>query len=273
MNKAFKRLFFAFFMMALPCVALSQPTVGTLIGPGGDIINYECLPSGVSVSGSPGSRVTCDFVQVLLTQVLEPSDFEARMMENLAAVSSDQAWADELCSQFLEPIAAIVRRANGNALEETPDLVLPIEIADRAEFIQSFNLDREMHTNFFLAGEAFCQQRTDASAREFFAVGMTRETKTCRPMVVRYQQTFVMVSETLWAVESLPEPPCAIVNTSRFIASDDTGFFWDYVAEKRILNPEAEVSTGGLMCGDLDEEAYLYSWQTPPVRVDCEFMD
>lgn len=273
MNKASGHYFFASFMMGLPCVALSQPTVGTLIGPEGHIINYECLPSGASVSGSAGSRVTCDFVQVLLTHTLEPSDFEARMMDNLAAFSSDQAGADELCSQFLEPVAAIVRRANGHALEDTPDLVLPTEIGDSAEFIQSFNLDREFLTSFFLAGETFCQQRTDTSAREFFAVGMTRETKTCRPMVVRYQQTFVMVSETLWAVESLPEPPCAIVNTSRFISSDDTSFLWEYVAEKRVLNPEAEVSPGGLMCGDLDEEAYLYSWQTPPVRVDCEFMD
>ena len=61
------------------------------------------------------------------------------MMDTIAAVASEQAGVDQLCSQFLVPIAAIVRRANGTTLIDTPDLVLPSEIVDRAEFFNSIH--------------------------------------------------------------------------------------------------------------------------------------
>ena len=261
------------FALGLAQPLLAQPSFGTLVGPDGDIINYECSAGGLSASANPAERVTCDFVQVMLNATLEVSDFEAQMQDMLAALSSDQSWIDEFCAQTIIPMASIVRLANGRALEDRPDLVLPADITDRAEFIRIFNSDIDFQTDFFLTGETFCQQRTEASAREFFAIGMVRNTRTCRPMVNRYQQTFVKVSETLWAVESQPEPPCAIVNTSRFTMPESgLGTLWEYVAEKRILNPVGE-ALPGLKCSDLDEEAYLYSWQTPPVRVDCEFMD
>lgn len=91
--------------MAFPFAALSEPTLGTLIGPEGHILDYKCLPLDENASDIPGSRITCDFVQVLLNQVLEPSDFEAQMTEMLAAISSEQSEIEDLCSQ-LGPIPA-----------------------------------------------------------------------------------------------------------------------------------------------------------------------
>lgn len=240
----------------LPSVVLSQPTTGSLIGQvDGDPMSYEC--------GSPDAsgRINCEFIQVLLSPAARDEDLAASIAQIPELLSPTSKELDEVCGEVRSSLKDAIKRfeAGEPAADGTPP---PDDPRDLEQFISLATLV-----------ENLCTERTAANVEAFFRFTHERSSKTCRPFINKYDQTFVKVSETMWVVESSPSGPCGLIQASRFTLPDNgLGMLWEYTAQKIITNPAGSTVTG-IACSDLDQSTILYTWNSGPQRIDCEFID
>lgn len=244
------------FAASLPSIVLAQPTTGSLIGQvDGDPMSYEC--------GSPDAsgRINCEFIQVLLSPAVREEDLAASIAQIPELLSPTSNELDEVCGELRSSISDAIKRfeAGEPAADGTPPPDDP--------------RDLEQFKNLGTLVENLCNERTAANAEAFFRFTHERSSKTCRPFINKYDQTFVKVSETMWVVESSPTGPCGLIQASRFTLPDDgLGMLWEYTAQKIITNP-AGSTVAGISCSDLDQSTILYTWNSGPQRIDCEFID
>ena len=93
-----------------------------------------------------------------------------------------------------------------------------------------------------------------------------------------YKQTFQFVNDAVsgegtWVVISSPTGPCGVINLSRFERAPNTDIpFWNYVAKKTITNPKGKI-LGLNSCSVLDEDEYLYTWNSKEHFMGCEIIE
>ena len=243
-------------LLLVQSTAIAQPVTGNLIGKvDGDPMSFEC-----SFPDSMG-KITCKFVQVLLSRVGREEDLESALAEIPKILSGDSDELEGLCGESISSMKdALVNFEAGRPLTDgTAPPSDPRDMEHLRRFVQLI--------------DTLCQERTAASVEAFIRFGHERSSKTCRPLINQYTQTFVKVSETMWVAESSPTGPCGILQASRFTLPDNgMGLLWEYTAQKIITNPAGSLGPG-MACTDLDQSIILYTWNSGPQRIDCEFID
>ncbi len=243
------------FSALLPSVALSQPTYGSLIGEvDGDPMSYEC--------GSPDAsgRINCEFIQVLLSPAEREEDLAASIAQIPEILSRTSKDLDNVCGEGPRSLADAINRfkAGEPAADGTPASDDP--------------RDLDHFTGMAKLVDNLCAERTAANVEAFIRFTHERSSKTCRPFINKYDQTFVKVSETMWVAESSPLGPCGLIQASRFTLPDNGfGRLWEYTSQKIITNPAGD-AVAGMSCSDLDRSTILYTWNSGPQRIDCEFI-
>lgn len=243
--------------------AVAQPISGTIIGNlSTDILNYECLP----MDGNP-NRLTCNFVQVLLSKKAKPEGLAALMAQLKAEFESDSDsdFQPTMCSYSVH-LRSII---DGNAVAVTDitteeDLRKAIEDYQNAPTQARADMER-----FAVDAETFCAEPTFSNLETIFTNTHEQDTRSCQAFVNKYSQTYVRVSEWLWAVESTPSGVCGVVNTSKFIGSEKYGSLWEHESSKIIMNKEGQDL---ISCSDLDESKTLYSWKNGTNFLGCDYL-
>ncbi|SEO32613.1 hypothetical protein SAMN04488103_12310 [Gemmobacter aquatilis] len=250
-------LWLLFFILA-PSISLaqSQPLSGTMIGSSdGDIMSFEC-------ELEYENRINCEFVQILISKDKPlgqwdkvKSDFVAAWpKENSSEIKEVQAMACEMAKNL--------ELALGSDINPAIDEQLRIFVSD----------DRVRAANLAESSRKSCANPTKENFEPIIYDGYLRGTQTCRPMVNKYNQEFVKISDDVWTVESSPSGSCGAVNTSRFVRDPKARIFWNYTASKVITNKSGE-ALPGIECAQLDEGEYHYVWDAPPKKMDCIFFD
>jgi hypothetical protein len=248
----------------IPIEAFAQeypPSAGTLIGSrDGDLLNYECTPID-------STRITCDFVQVLLTN----KSNDDKLAESLANIPQ---FLDELKTDknFCAVFEARKMILNGETVSD-------VDLAAEAQKI----VDEERRTDpdappqslerkaqFFSSVDKLCNERSADAAKELLELAHETGAETCEPMFNKYTQIFVKVDASLWVVESSPTGGCGIINTSRLYGDPKYSFLWNYQASKIITNKNG---TDVVPCAGLDERPQIYSWNQSSVYKNCRFFE
>lgn len=245
-------------------ISSAAPLSGTLIGDvSKDILHYECR-----YLGDAEERISCDFVQVLLSKKSKPTGLDERLkrMKSELDNESKDTVLHELCSMSAYFDAVI----NGN-------LDASVEDMDRTELAKSIDnylssppKAQEDFNRFALNLRDACVDFKDENLLKLFTDIHEQETRSCEVFVNKYTQTYVKVSDKLWAVESTPSGVCGVVNTSRFIGDDKFGSLWEHETSKIIMNKEGEDL---LKCSDLDEAKTLYSWKGGLNFLGCDYIN
>lgn len=247
-------LFLCFFV-AGPSAA--QPTYGRLTGKLDlDPMQYNCNPADAT------GRITCEFVQVLLSKAETAEDWERTV-----------AQIDEILEQPNELMGLC--RDDAKAFKDAVsrfDQGLPLEDG-KAPPTDPRDLD-DLRT-FARLIASFCVDRTAENLKAMLWSFHEKAARTCKPMINQFSQTFVQVSETMWVAESSPTGPCGLIQASRFtLPENGFGSLWEYTAQKMVTNKTGE--NLGLACSDLNEEPILYTWNTSNLRstrIGCEFIE
>ena len=234
--------------------SLAQPTFGSLKGTQDfDHMQYEC-------SQADGSgRITCEFVQVLLSKAETPEAWE-RTVGQIDEILKQPEEFTELCRDDGKVLKdAVYRFERGLPLDDgTAPPTDPSELDELRAF-----------SNLMAS---FCVDRTAENLKALLRTSHEKAAKTCRPMINQFEQTFVQVSETLWVAESSPTGQCGLIQVSRFtLPENGLGSLWEYTAQKVVTNKAGE--NFGLACSDLNEESVLYTWKLGSKRIGCEFID
>ena len=252
-RKVIKSLVLVFFFLC-GAQANGQPVSGTLIGEKDtDILYYECGPV-------QNGRISCDFVQILLQKKSTDADW-AETVSSLKDMLADKD-AGQLCETFL-PISDFLRTG-----KMAP---MPGARASDIEALQDqITGDLDYFRAVATAGTVFCQERTEEHLKALFYLFHQRGSETCTPLVNRFSQTFVQVSDLLWAVESSPSGECGVVDTSRFSTSGDATSLWDYISSKVVLNKNGNING---LCSSLDETEQPYKLNLKPKKKGCQFIE
>ncbi len=245
-------------------VASAEPLSGTLMGDvSKDILNYECRGLNDNVS-----RISCDFVQVLLSKKSKPTDLAEKLKQFLSQLDAENETTsqDELCS-WSASLDAVVSGDLDATLEtvNSTDLIKAVDDYKSSPPKVQEDLNR-LASNLHDA----CIDPKDETLVKMFSAMHEQETRTCKVFVNKYTQTYVRVSDTIWAVESTPSGVCGIVNTSKFIGDEAYGSLWEHETSKVIMNKEGS----GLLlkCADLDESKTLYSWMGGSNFLGCDYI-
>jgi hypothetical protein len=233
-------------------IANAEPLSGTLIGDvSKDILNYEC----VGLNGAR-ERISCDFVQVLLMKKSKPADLGEEVEQFLSEfdAESETTFKTQFCSLSLSLDAVV--KGNLDARLETMDRT---DLVNAIDAYQSSPPKAQEDLNRLASNlRDACIDPTDEMLVKMFSAMHEQATRSCEVFVNKYTQTYVKVSDTLWAVESTPSGVCGVVNTSRFIGDAKYGGLWEHETSKIVMNKEG---AGLLKCADLDEAKTLYSWK------------
>lgn len=237
--------------------ALAQPVTGSLIGQvDGDPMNYECgIPDA-------SGKITCNFIQVLLSPAAIEEDLQASLAEIPAILGADSDdFIEGSCSETTSAMKDALSRFEAG--QPSADGVAP----------PSDPRDLEHLRRWVQLTDTLCRERTAANLEALMRFAHDRSSKTCRPFINQFSQTFVQVSEAMWVAESSPTGPCGILQASRFTLPDNgLQFLWEYTSQKIVTNPAGSVAEG-FACSELDQSTILYTWNSGPQRIDCEFID
>lgn len=245
----------------LSSVVSAEPLSGTLVGTkDADILNYECFPQS-------DGKLSCSFVQVLLSN----NSDEAKLQESLLQIPellSDPREILESCKAFGDLKATIEAVKSGKPVDGLSDE----QLATAKSMIESGSANQFLDQLPKL--DAFCASQTPETAEGMMRAFHEMSRTTCTPLVNRYEQTFVQVSESLWVVESSPTGDCGIVNISSFYLPrpDLASTLWNYRSQKTITNKTGKAN-GIMECSLLDETPSEYRWDGPAVQADCMFID
>ena len=236
------------------------PTRGTLVGKmDGDLLDYEC--SSVSAD-----RISCSFVQVLLSSKSSEADLENSLAEAQALL--DELGKDKEFCDFLD---AYYKMLNGEQVEdaELRSKVAPALEEREKKGAENPELQKDSEV-VMLSVLDVCRKPTIENVRAFIVATHKIDSQTCQPLFNRYTQEFVRVDKGLWVVESSPSGECGIVNTSRFLEDPKYETLWNYEASKIITN-----KSGGnlIQCKDLNELPQPYNWNEGPVLKNCKYVD
>lgn len=244
--------------------ALAQeypPSTGTLVGSrDGDLLNFECTPIDPT-------RITCDFVQVLLTN----KSNDEKLEESLASIPQ---FLEELKTEenFCAVFEARKMILNGNEVSDTELAAEAQKMIDeeRRTDPESSHENLARKDQFFSAVDKLCAERSADAAKELLVLAHESGAETCEPMFNKYTQVFVKVDASLWVVESSPTGVCGIVNTSRLYGDPKYSFLWNYQASKVITNKNG---TDIVPCSGLDERPQIYAWNQAAVYKNCKFLE
>jgi hypothetical protein len=110
-----------------------------------------------------------------------------------------------------------------------------------------------------------------AELRAFAQVDVDRRARTCSVWINSWEASFKPVSDLVWTLTGEePAGTCGVIQLDRFVCDPDYPRLCDFIAEKRVLNPEGE---GLLPCSELDERAVRYGWRSEDVYLSCDILD
>jgi hypothetical protein len=236
------------------------PTSGTLIGSrDGDLLDFDCTPTGAD-------RITCDFVQVLLTN----KSNDAKLQESLDTIPQllEELESEKLCA-VIDARKALL---SGETVADSEISQEAQKMIDGEALLASEASPQliEKMEQFYSAINKLCLEKDAAAAREFLVLSHESSAEICEPTFNHYTQTFVRVAENLWVVESSPSGSCGIINTSRLYGDPKYPFLWNYQASKIITNKSG---TDIVPCSGLDERPQIYAWDQSPVYKNCQFLE
>jgi hypothetical protein len=161
-------------------------------------LNYECR----GIDGN-AKRISCDFVQILFTKESKPTDFAESFanFEKQFDAENKIEMQVEMCSwsQRLDAVVAGNIDATFETINHT-DWIRAVEAYKSSPPKAQEDMNRmasDMHD--------LCTDLNRETLLKFFRNSHEQETRTCQQFVNKYTQTYVKVSDTLWALESTPE--------------------------------------------------------------------
>lgn len=241
--------------------AQNAPTTGTLIGKSDhDILDFECFPT-------EANKLQCEFVQILLADKNGGVTLEEEL------TNAPQLLQElEKNTSFCFSVAAYFRIQDPKQEASENDYLIAREFIENEIKIDNLHVEvRNLANEVLAAFHKVCTERNLMSAEELIKLTYLQATRTCSPTVNKYSQLFVKVSDDLWVVESTPSGTCGIINTSRFVRSEQfPELIWDYEASKIVTNKAANADA---MCAMLDEGTYSYSIFGGPHYANCVFID
>ena len=250
------------FLILIGNNATAQPISGTIIGNiSTDILNYECIPIA-----NYANRISCEFVQVLLSKKSKPEGLAEAMSQLKAEFESDTDLQGTMCSAS-EHLRAII---DGDAAAVTA-ITTEEDLRKAITNFQNSPIQAQSDMKRFASdATAFCSDPNFKNLETVFINMHEQETRSCQTSVNKYSQTYVRVSEWLWAVESTPSGICGVVNSSKFIGSKRYGSLWEHETSKIIMNKEGQDL---ISCSDLDEGKTLYSWKNSQNFIGCDYLN
>lgn len=253
-----------FFLACSVGVTNAGPSSGTLIGnTDQDVLNYECKELGGN-----SDKITCSFVQVLLRKKTTPEE----LASNLADL--DREFDAEEITDLQSMMCSMSEHLNAII---TGNVDTPIEGIDPTDLVRAHKDYKSAHpknqanlTKMASDAHSICDNPNREAFVKLFTNIHKQDSRTCRVLVNKYTQTYVRISDTLWAVESTPSGTCGVVNTSKFIGLDQHSTLWEHETSQVVMNKEG----GGLLsCADLDESKDLYTWRGGQQYLGCEFIE
>lgn len=251
--------------------ATAEPLSGNLIGQNSDFIKFNC-----SVL-SNGDR-ECGFVQVLVTNKRSQESIDGYVADNLKGMLND--WSEEEVSEFCSDmtlLAPVYDALESGNLDTAKSLANSLSTDERDLSVLADKLDdfgaKELEdaTNFFGALQSLCKDPGAATFSAYLRLQAEREARTCDIYVNQWTDTYRRVSGEVWSiVQGGPEGVCGVVRLDRFQCDSGSGLLCDFIAEKRILNPEGQ---GMLACDDLDETPTRYSWRPKESYLACDILN
>lgn len=237
------------------------PTTGTLIGRSDhDILDFECVLNDAD-------KLKCDFIQILLADGNGGKTLDDEL-KNAHQLLKELEENRNFCSS----IAAYLRIQDPTQEASEDDLLIAREVFENELATNNLHAEvRNMVSETLNAFHKVCTEQSLPAAEELVKLSFRQAARTCSPTVNKYSQVFVRVSDDLWVVESTPSGTCGIINTSRFVRSEQfPELMWDYQASKIITNKAEKANA---MCAMLDEGTYSYSIFDGPHYANCVFID
>jgi hypothetical protein len=240
-------------------IASAQPFTNTIIGnPSGDILNYVCR----RLDGN-AERISCDFVQIEFTKLSKPADLAESLagFEKEFDVENKKEFDVENKIEMQAMFCPASQRMNAVIAGNIDVTFETIKHTDWIRAVEDYKSSppkaQEDMKRTASNMHDLCTNPNPETALKYSRDIHEQGMRTCRQTVNKYTQTYVKVSDTLWAAESTPSGACGIVNTSKFIASKEYPMLWKHETSKVIMSKE---DVGVIKCADLDESKTLYSW-------------
>ena len=259
-------------LIAVP--AFSEPARGWLTGEDGDFLQYACSEL------TDGTR-KCEFTQITMFLKQKPEEIEALIQERLPGVIEQLQHEDigEVC-QYMLPLQglmeALIRGDEDEAklyLSQMPEKAREgFDFAEAADGVSRLD-GREMADMQAMLGTTakLCENPSDGDVEALMRLELEKEARTCKLWINNWAGTFRPISDTIWALRSDgPEGQCGVQRLDRFECKDGS-YSCEFISEQRILSPDAD-SIIGIPCGDLEERAFRYEYDSDGVYLDCDIV-
>ncbi len=252
----------------------AEPARGWLNGEEDDFLQYECSPT------SDGA-LKCSFTQVTMFPKKKPEEIDRIVKEGLPETVKqfEQEDIEEVC-QYTLPMQGLVDALMRGKRDEAKAFLskMPEKMRKGFDFVEAVEgisrLDtREMNDlrASFAAMVGLCEEPSAAKIESIMRLELEKEARTCKLWINNWTGTFRPISETIWSLTTDgPQGQCGVQSLDRFECKDGS-YSCEFIAEKRVLNPEAEPALG-VPCAELEERAFRYKHDGDGIYLDCNIV-
>lgn len=241
----------------LPAAAQNSPPLSGHVSNTQEMssLYYSCRPSG---SGA----IECEFVQTSVRQKAKPEDLPKKIAEARAEFRKTglKGFPKEECDGYRK-IVAMMRGNSANLTAEQRQWLLTMTPRKRQHLNDSFD-----------AMMRVCDNPTEEAFIKLVELEHSKNMRTCRVSSNTYRQTLKRVSPDVYTANEGPSGDCGIINVSRLERATDSKLFFNYRAKKIITNPKATFFIS-MLCEQLDQAEYLYTWRTQEWTPTCDFLE
>ncbi len=249
----------------------AEPRFVNSIGVEGDLFQAQCKKL-------ENDEIECEFVQVALPIAAKAADLEEAIARvEREADKQDFAGLKETCALFSHIGVAMDYLDQGRDTLAKEHLKKLPKYDENRGFEKFKAMGRSARRDVMVMVRAFGRFCSDPSTETFVDITIIEHQKkmrTCEPRITTWTDRFTPVSDKVWSLNSNePNGVCGVVRLDRF-ECEDSRFFCNYIAEKRILNKHGNLlGLGEGSCSNLDEAAYEYRWDSTELYLNCEILD